>query len=215
MNVQLIWENVIPVFLQHEVLPSSDVWGQHFVLNQGTNALINAASGKGKSTMLAMLHGVRSIPQGDILCYGRSLKSYSADDWAEHRKQISSMMFQELRLFESLTVEQNLRMPLALYPDHTFEEAARMLGILGLNEFRARPLSTLSYGQRQRVALVRALNRPFQWLLLDEPFSHLDTSNQALCLQLALDTCSHKKATCLLTTLGSNYGGDFHQVLHL
>lgn len=215
MNVQLIWDQVVPVFLQNEALPPSEVWGQRFALQQGTSLLINAASGKGKSTMLGMLHGVRSIPQGDIQWNGRSLRAYTVDDWTRHRTAESSMMFQELRLFEALTVEENLKLSLKLFPEYMIETAEQMLGTLGLSGLFKRPLGTLSFGQRQRVALVRTLNRPFRLLLLDEPFSHLDTANQAQCLKMVLQVCEAQGASCILSTLGSNYGGDFHQTLHL
>ena len=66
-----------------------------------------------------------------------------------------------------------------------------------------RKCQTLSYGQQQRVAIVRALCQPFEWLLLDEPFSHLDEQNSTIALELIQEVCAAHNAGLIVTSLGS------------
>ena len=69
--------------------------------------------------------------------------------------------------------------------------------------------ATLSYGQRQRVAIVRALAQPFDYLLLDEPFSHLDTANIKIATDIIQEACVQQKAGLLLVSLGDAYLFDY------
>ena len=69
-----------------------------------------------------------------------------------------------------------------------------------------RPVSTLSQGERQRIAIIRAMCQPFAWLLLDEPFSHLDEANIAIARQLMLERITEEGAGFLLAGLGFDYG---------
>ena len=61
-------------------------------------------------------------------------------------------------------------------------------------------------GQQQRVAIIRALAQPFEWILLDEPFSHLDEENTQKCLTLIHQRCDEQRAGFILTTLGDDHG---------
>jgi ABC-type nitrate/sulfonate/bicarbonate transport system ATPase subunit len=74
---------------------------------------------------------------------------------------------------------------------------------------------TLSYGQRQRIAIVRALSQPFRYLLLDEPFSHLDAANAALAKSLIDEQVARQGASMVLATLGDDYGWPFQNRLVL
>jgi ABC-type lipoprotein export system ATPase subunit len=73
----------------------------------------------------------------------------------------------------------------------------------------------LSMGQQQRVAIVRALLQPFEWLILDEPFSHLDTENSQRALDLINKRSDELKAGFVLTTLGDDYNFSFDHELKL
>ena len=74
---------------------------------------------------------------------------------------------------------------------------------------------TLSFGQQQRVAIVRALIPQFKFLLMDEPFSHLDKENTNLALDLILARCEQLNSGCLLTTLGDTYDNRLDKMLYL
>jgi len=74
---------------------------------------------------------------------------------------------------------------------------------LGMNAFLDQKVSTLSHGQRQRIAIIRALSKPFQLLLLDEPFSHLDEVNQAEASILIQEITERNDASLILSSLGA------------
>jgi ABC-type phosphate/phosphonate transport system ATPase subunit len=92
---------------------------------------------------------------------------------------------------------------LALTNKVTLAQAEQWLARLGLEGFLDRKCQTLSYGQQQRVAIVRALCQPFEWLLLDEPFSHLDEQNANIALELIQEVCASQNAGLIVTSLGS------------
>jgi len=69
---------------------------------------------------------------------------------------------------------------------------------------------TLSYGERQRIAIIRALVQPFQWLLMDEPFSHLDEENTRRAAALIAETCKTQQAGFVLTDLDDDQHFDYN-----
>ena len=73
----------------------------------------------------------------------------------------------------------------------------------------------MSYGQRQRIAIIRALCQPFDFLLLDEPFSHLDADNIQKAIDLILEICNAENAGMMLVSLGEDYGISFDKRLEL
>ena len=76
-------------------------------------------------------------------------------------------------------------------------------------------MATLSLGQRQRVAFLRALAQPFEVLLLDEPFSHLDEANTHVLCQILEEECTQRGATLLMTALETNTLLNYDQILQL
>jgi ABC-type nitrate/sulfonate/bicarbonate transport system ATPase subunit len=124
------------------------------------------------------------------------------------------MLFQEMRLFDMLTVRQNLQMKIDLTKHVSLDLASQWLDELGLNGFLDRECRTLSYGQQQRVAIVRALCQPFEWLLLDEPFSHLDQEN-ALKAMVLIDRVRDPNSGVIITSLGQADNRMFDRLLKL
>ncbi len=177
--MQLHLEHLIPEPLQSRVEAGqpSDIWNVERTLAQGERVLLQAPSGKGKSTLIHILYGLRNDYSGNARWEGRPLKQLTDKDWAEMRSRMLSIVFQDLRLFNDLTIEENLILKQALTTSHTIAEAKAWTEELGLSGKWEQKAGTLSYGERQRVALVRSLLQPFRWLLLDEPFSHLDSDN--------------------------------------
>jgi ABC-type lipoprotein export system ATPase subunit len=104
-------------------------------------------------------------------------------------------------LFPQLTVEENFKLKAELTGAFNSEAAFEKLTYLGLKDKWNQKCGFLSMGQQQRVAIVRALIQPFQWLVMDEPFSHLDNQNANLCMQLIQNRCDELKAGFILTTL--------------
>ena len=151
--------------------------------------------------MLHLLYGIRKDYSGILLINGKDSGSFSHQEWIKIRKSSVSLLFQDLRLFPHLTALENIR----LIPQTNCDAPAveEMTDILGLSHLLNQSAHTLSHGQRQRVALVRALLKPFKLLLLDEPFSHLDQVNQDNACSLIRRVVQANGAGMILSTLGS------------
>lgn len=143
------------------------------MLEKGEKVLLNATSGKGKTTFTFLLAGLRKDYSGEITFDGQNSKNFSPKEWATLRAQKLSFVFQDLQLFGELTVAENLQLKNQLTSTFTEEEIKAMVNQLGIGDKWQSTCNTLSMGQQQRVAIIRALCQPFDWLIMDEPFSHL------------------------------------------
>lgn len=208
-------QHVIPPFLPEEAPVQSEVWNCMLHFESGKYYLIRATSGSGKSTILGYLFGARKGYRGNILLHNEALLHFSNERWSELRQKDLACMFQELRLFETLTVRENLQIKLNVQQKYTLDDATQWLAELDLHNMLDRQVNTLSLGQQQRVALVRTLLQPMQWLLLDEPFSHLDTENTSKCLALILRICKEQDTGIIMTTLGEVYDFPYDHLLKI
>ena len=199
------FRNVIPKPLANIQFSKRSVWDSEFVLTTNSQIILNATSGKGKSTFVSFLMGARKDYSGQILFDGEDIQSYSIDDWVELRKLKISTVFQTLELFPNLTVLENILIKNELTDFLSISDIEEMLVTLGISSLKGKLCKTLSLGQKQRVAIIRALAQPFTCLILDEPFSHLDVENKANALGLIKTNCDKQEAGFILTTLGEAY----------
>lgn len=199
--MQIEFNKVLPKPLSEIVHSKESLWNSEVIFESGKRILLNASSGKGKTTFVHTLMGLRADFTGDILVDNKNTKSLSTDEWVELRKKKISVVYQDLQLFDQITVEENLRLKAELTGTFNSEDAIEKLSFLGLKDKWNQKCGFLSMGQQQRVAIIRALIQPFQWLVMDEPFSHLDNNNAELCKQLIQNRCDELKAGFILTTL--------------
>ena len=174
-----------------------------------------APSGKGKSTFIHCLYGLRKDYTGEIKIDEQNAKTIGVDQWAHLRRERFSIVFQDLRLFLNLTALQNLLVKSALYRDNLEEKILAMAEALGVTKLLASKCQTLSYGERQRVAIIRALIQPFDWLLLDEPFSHLDNVNRLTGMELMMEEANARKASIILADLERVDFFPYTKIFHL
>ncbi len=199
MDIQ--FEKVMPhplAAIQHS---EDSIWGHDVSLRAGHKILLNAASGKGKSTFSTTIFGIRRDYEGTIRFDGKDIRTMTTDEWVTVRQRKMSTVFQDLQLFHNLTVAENLHLKNSLTDFKTEQQMRKMLATLGIEHKWEDRCGLLSMGQQQRVAIVRALCQPFEWLIMDEPFSHLDEANSRLCLQMIADECDAQKAGFVLTSL--------------
>jgi ABC-type lipoprotein export system ATPase subunit len=193
----------------------SDIWNKQVQFEQGNYYLIQAASGKGKSSLIETLYGLKSNFDGNVSFDNFNLKNNSADQWSDLRAKKMSIVFQDLKLFEDQTAFDNIDIKRTLtnfYPLQKIEEFAKRLNVTHtLN----RKINTLSFGERQRIAIIRALMQDFVCLLLDEPFSHLDEDNITLATSLILEEVEKRKALLLLTDLENDDRFPYHEKMIL
>lgn len=199
--MQIEFKNVLPKPLADIDYASESLWKSNVVFQSGKSILLNASSGKGKTTFVHSLMGLRSDFSGEILIENKNTKFFTESDWVELRQRKIAVVFQDLQLFHQLTIEQNLKLKAELTGEFDSNEALEKIEFLGLKEKWDQKCGILSMGQQQRVAIVRALIQPFEWLVMDEPFSHLDKVNSDKCLELIIQRCNELKAGFILTTL--------------
>lgn len=186
--------------------PASDIFGVERTFNKEKRYLVTAPSGKGKSTLLHIIYGLRKDFNGKVKLLDKDLLAYKPNDWAELRQSGISIIFQDLRLFSPLSAIDNIRLKSNLAPGLADENRIQeMAALLGMTPFLLQKSETLSYGQRQRIAIIRALCQPFDFLLMDEPFSHLDEDNTRIACQLISEVCDKNNAGFILVSLGEEY----------
>ncbi|MCX6136451.1 MAG: ATP-binding cassette domain-containing protein [Ignavibacteriales bacterium] len=198
MSIELA--GVVPLPLKEFVRNHpSDVWNQNLSFIIGERIFLSAPSGRGKTTLLMILYGVRKDYEGAVTYESDRIDSWSHQQWTGARRNSVSVLFQELRLFPHMTGLDNIELKNAVAGSvlrHKIEEYAVRLDV---HECLHRPCRQLSLGQQQRIALIRSLMQPFTWLLLDEPFSHLDRTNADKLAALVDEECSLRNAGLLVT----------------
>jgi len=193
----------------------NSIWGNKVVLEDGKRILLNASSGKGKTTFTTTTIGLRHDYTGTISYGDRDIKSFSTDDWTNVRTKQISVVFQDLQLFPKLSVAENLHIKNVLTDTYTDAELLKLLEQLEIDNKWNQQCGLLSMGQQQRVAIVRAMAQPYKWLIMDEPFSHLDVANAKRCMDMIHNRTIEQNAGFVLTTLGDSHGYSFEQELFL
>lgn len=181
----------------------SHVWRTDLRLVRPQHYLIEAASGTGKSSLCSYIYGQRRDYTGTILFNGTDIRSYGIDDWCRVRRSHLALLPQEMRLFPELTVRDNLLLKNRLTDALTEEQIRQMLDEFGLLHKYDQPARLLSIGQQQRVAIVRALCQPFDFILLDEPVSHLDADNNRIAAGMIARAAAQNQAAVISTSVGN------------
>ena len=196
-------------------LHQSGIWNRVKVFQKGDFVFVKAPSGTGKTTLIHILYGLRSDYNGELLWNEENLRKASAEMVARLRRDSVSIVFQDLRLFPELTTWENLEIKRQLTNTVTARQVEEWLSRLGIADKRNSRAATLSYGEQQRVAIIRALLQPFKWLLMDEPFSHLDIDNIGKAVTLIGEVVQKNGAGLLLADLDDNTFFSYGQIVAL
>jgi len=207
--------NLLPIPLKEQQIGNSEVWKTELNINAQERCFLSAPSGKGKTTLQLILYGIRKDYEGEVLLDGKPIRNLSLDAWAEIRQRRLAIIFQDLRLFPQLSAWENLLLKNKLTQYKTEEQIKEMAEKLGVADFLNKQAGILSYGQRQRMAVVRAVCQPFELLLMDEPFSHLDAENIRKCSDLIGEECQAQRAGFLITSLGDPYYFEYNKTVQL
>lgn len=214
--MQLSLQNIVPFALatrlQHTASP---IWGRELVLSESSRILVQAPSGTGKTTLVHILYGLNRNYSGRLLW--NSVPAATADDTTVSalRTRQMSIIFQDMRLFPDLSARENIELKRAqtgAVPGERTEDWAAKLGVADKMD---NVISTLSFGEQQRVSIIRGLAQPFQWLLMDEPFSHLDNRNRSIAATLIAERVAEQDAGLLLADLEPNDLFPYTQILQM
>ncbi len=201
---QITFDHVIPkVFATVEDL-NSEIWNSAATFKRGGLYLVEAASGKGKSTFCSYVIGYRNDYTGKILFDNDDIKDYKSGKWSELRRNSISHLFQELRLFPELTAMENVLIKNQLTQHSDTEKILSWFERLGIPEKTDQKIGMMSFGQQQRVAMMRALAQPFDVLLVDEPISHLDDYNSQIMADIMMEEAKKQNACVIVTSIGKH-----------
>ena len=201
--MQLQLQNIVPIPLKDKFTKRpSDIWNKEITFLAGEWIKIVAPSGTGKTTLMNIIYKLRHDYEGTVHWDSADLKTIAGDDLAKLRQLKVSVIFQDLRLFENLTARENIELKRILqnpiYEAGKIDEMAEILGITSILDQRA---GVCSYGEQQRISIIRAIVQPFEWLIMDEPFSHLDIANTHKAAGLIAEECKKRNAGFVLTDL--------------
>ncbi len=205
----------LPKVFEQEPRRESDIWNKELELLRGGRYIIEAASGTGKSSLCAYIYGARRDYLGTFRFDGEDVASYDIEKWQELRRSHIAYLPQELDLFPELTARQNVEMKRTLTNAVSAAQAEEWMARLGIADRMDYPVGRMSIGQQQRVAIVRSLCQPFDFILLDEPVSHLDAHNNMLVAQMVVEEALKRGAAVIATSVGNKLALQNPQLLKL
>ncbi len=187
-------------------------------IERGVFIALLGPSGCGKSTLLNLLGGIDLPDAGQIYIDGCSLTDMNERERTQFRRRHIGFVFQFFNLIPTLTVEENLLLPLELNGLTTFEQRDRALELLdnvGLGDRRGSFPERLSGGEQQRLAIARALVHDPLLLLADEPTGNLDAATGERILELLLNLHRQAGTTIVLVTHSQETAARADRVLML
>lgn len=192
--------------------------GVSLSMNKGEFTAIMGASGSGKSTLLNVIATIDRVSAGKILLEGKNLAEKKEEELSVFRRDRLGFIFQEYNLLDTLTVEENIVLPLNLQKcsvaetEKRLKEVAAALEITGQLEKFPRQLSG---GQRQRAACARALITDPALILADEPTGALDSANSRQLMQTFMRMNAELGSTILMVTHDAMVGSYASRILFL
>lgn len=208
--MQIRLSNLKPTYMSEAELSASDIYLQkEVVFEKGKKYLIKANSGHGKSSVLNFIYGSSHNYTGEVVY------SKKEDSVFSLRQTEISYVFQDFKLFPSLTLFENIQLKNKLTHHKSTEQIDALINKMQLTHRRDSLVETLSLGQRQRVAIIRALCQPFNFLLLDEPFSHLDSSNIKIIVDVLNKELEERQASVIITALDDLPFFEFDKTINL
>lgn len=193
----------------------SEVWNRDVTFRKGHLYLVEAASGTGKSSLCSYIIGYRHDYQGHILFDGKDISGFGVAQWTDMRQHHLSHLFQELRLFPELTAMENVMIKNKLTGFKAQKDIVQWFDRLGITDKMNSKVDHLSFGQQQRVAMIRALAQPFDFILADEPISHLDEGNSRVMADIMMEEAKRQGAGVIVTSIGKHMTLNYDTVLHL
>jgi lipoprotein-releasing system ATP-binding protein len=195
--------------------------GVNFKIEEGKFAALIGPSGAGKSTLLHILGGLDCPSQGSVIFEGQELYKLSDQQLSRIRNSRIGFVFQFYHLLSEFSVLENVMMPVLISGSNkkgiaeADEFARKLLKRVGLLDRLTHFPSQLSGGEKQRVAIVRALMNKPKLLLCDEPTGNLDSQSSAEIIALIKNINVENKMTILLVTHNEELASNAERTYHL
>ncbi|MEO8466742.1 MAG: ABC transporter ATP-binding protein [Gammaproteobacteria bacterium] len=185
-------------------------------IERGARVAVVGRSGSGKSTLLRLIGGLEPADAGSVRVGGADLGAYSEAERAAWRRRDLGFVFQFFNLLPTLTVAENVELPLALNAVVAKEARRRSLALLqelGLGACADRFPEEISGGEQQRVAIARAVVHEPQLVLADEPTGNLDIETAGQVLALLRHTCERRGTTLVIATHSADVAAQATRVI--
>ena len=197
----------------HEICVLDDV---SLAVRQGEFIAIMGSSGSGKTTLLSLLSGLDSPSSGRVLLEGTDITDWREDQLAPLRNETIGFVFQSFHLIPSLSALENVMFPAELHGDRQARaKAEAMLTRVGLGARKSNFPHQLSGGEKQRVAICRALINQPRILFADEPTGNLDSKNGTAILDLLVELHAEQQTTLVLVTHSPEIAARAERVIFL
>jgi len=168
---------------------------------KGEFLVVEGSSGSGKTTLLSLLSGLDKPTTGRVFIGEQDITDIKEDDLAPLRNEIIGFVFQSFHLVPSLSAVENVMFPAELrFDERAYEKAGHLLKRMGLHHRKDNLPHQLSGGEKQRVAMCRALINNPQIIFADEPTGNLDSENGKAILELLLEFHTERQTTLVLVT---------------
>jgi putative ABC transport system ATP-binding protein len=215
--MKILLDHIIPTPLKDRFSQNgSAIWNTSVQFTQGEYIKIKAPSGTGKTTLVHILYHIRHDYEGKIVLDDRPATAITGDALALLRQKQVSIIFQDLRLFQQLTARENIELKRVMQqPFYESSVIHEMAAELGIEKILDQEAGLCSYGEQQRIAIIRSLMQPFEWLIMDEPFSHLDIENTQKAAALIARECRKRDAGFIITDLDEDSHFTYSRQLHL
>lgn len=190
----------------------------NFEIKKGEFIGIMGESGSGKTSLLNVLATIDTATAGHIYFEGKDITKMNEDARSEFRKESLGFIFQNFNLLDTMTLQENIYMPLILNEensDNIIRRTEEIIDILGIREVRNKYPYQVSGGQQQRCSCARALVNNPKLILADEPTGALDARNSENLMELLLEINEKFKATILMVTHDSFSASFCNRILFL
>lgn len=208
-------KNTLPNVFASRTDIHSDIWLQDVEFEKDKLYLVEANSGTGKSSLCSFIYGYRNDYQGQILFDGEDTRAYSIAKWTEMRKKHFALLWQELRMFPELTAMENVMIKNKLTGYQNKKQILEWFDMLGISDKVDSKMGIMSFGQQQRVAMIRTICQPFDFVFVDEPISHLDDSNSAIMGEILTTEAKRQGAGIIATSIGKHMELPYDKVFRL
>jgi len=177
--------------------------GVDLSINKGEFIAIMGPSGSGKTTLLHMLSGIDKPTSGEVEISGRQIGSMNGEELAVFRRKQLGFVFQEFNLLDSLTVRENIMVPMVLEKraaSDMEEKVNELVHLFGINTILSKYPFKISGGQQQRTAVSRALVNDPSIIFADEPTGNLDSKSSSVIMECFEKIVEELQTTVLVVT---------------
>ena len=200
----ITFHSVLPQVFSRQSDLQSEIWNTDVTFEKGHLYLIEADSGKGKSTFCSYILGYRHDYSGEVRFDDRVSRVFKVKEWVEIRLRHIAFLFQELRLFPELTAYENVKIKNDLTGTKTREEILNWFERLGIADKVDQKVGLMSFGQQ-----------PFDFILADEPISHLDANNSRIMGEIMMEEAKKQGAGVIVTSIGKHMDLNYEKILKL